>query len=199
MKRISYFITIFLLTIGVLYFVDKNSSEQKVVQVPQYSIVEYEQIKENIPEEKPVDNSSQQKLLDIHNKERTSRGKQPLTIDKELEAYSQKHAEWMASKRNMKHSDLSFPGDWSAKGENIAYGYPTEEAVMDAWMHSSGHKANILRDSFTVIGLGIAETSDGTKYWCACFGRRPSVASEQNSGYSSLGKLWQWIKKIFGK
>lgn len=47
--------------------------------------------------------------------------------------------------------------DWRSCGENIAYGYQDAEAVMDGWMHSDGHRANILNQSFAYIGVGVAE------------------------------------------
>ena len=56
---------------------------------------------------------------------------------------------------------------WSA-AENIAYGYRTPEIVMNGWMNSSGHKANILDSSMTHIGIGFYEKG-GTKYWVQDF------------------------------
>jgi uncharacterized protein YkwD len=50
-------------------------------------------------------------------------------------------------------------GSWSA-GENIAWGsggLATPASVVDGWMHSAGHRANILDGSFTQIGIGIAD------------------------------------------
>ncbi len=55
-------------------------------------------------------------------------------------------------------------------GENIAVGYPTAAAVMKGWMNSSGHRKNILNKSFTRIGLGLATSEDGAKYWVQDFG-----------------------------
>ena len=51
-------------------------------------------------------------------------------------------------------------------GENIAMGYPTPEAVVDGWMNSEGHRANILNPSFTVIGVGYVEQGH---YWTQMF------------------------------
>lgn len=45
---------------------------------------------------------------------------------------------------------------YRAAGENIAMGYSTAEAVMNAWMNSEGHRANILSESYTQIGVGYA-------------------------------------------
>ncbi len=51
-------------------------------------------------------------------------------------------------------------------GENIAKGYATPQAVVNGWMNSSGHRANILNASYTQIGVGYV--SDG-KYWTQMF------------------------------
>lgn len=56
----------------------------------------------------------------------------------------------------------------TAAGENIAEYYQTPAQVMDGWMNSSGHKANILNDKFTGLAVGIAE-SGGKKYWVQIF------------------------------
>ena len=43
---------------------------------------------------------------------------------------------------------------YTAAGENIAYGYPSASGVVNGWMNSPGHRANILRKEFTHIGVG---------------------------------------------
>ena len=48
----------------------------------------------------------------------------------------------------------SFGISYRTAGENIAYGYSAPQAVVDAWMNSSGHRANILNASYTQIGVG---------------------------------------------
>lgn len=55
---------------------------------------------------------------------------------------------------------------YRSAGENIAMGQRTPEAVVNAWMHSSGHQANILSTSFTEIGVGYV--ADGN-YWTQMF------------------------------
>lgn len=55
-----------------------------------------------------------------------------------------------------------------AAGENIAYGQSTAAAVMEAWMNSPGHKANILNESFSRLGVGLAD-NNGTLYWVQLF------------------------------
>lgn len=56
-------------------------------------------------------------------------------------------------------------------GENIAAGYPTPTAVVDGWMNSTGHKANILNTAFTKMGLGYSTGGGGEyrHYWAQEF------------------------------
>ena len=58
---------------------------------------------------------------------------------------------------------------YQSAGENIAYGQPNAAAVMDAWMNSEGHRANILNESFTQIGVGCYRAPNGTLYWVQFF------------------------------
>lgn len=53
-------------------------------------------------------------------------------------------------------------------GENIAYGQNSPEDVMNAWMNSSGHRANILSENFDYIGIGVTYRN-GTYYWSQFF------------------------------
>ncbi len=51
----------------------------------------------------------------------------------------------------------AFGISYRAAGENIAYGYRTPRAVVEAWMNSPGHRANILNGAYTQIGVGYVE------------------------------------------
>jgi uncharacterized protein YkwD len=55
-------------------------------------------------------------------------------------------------------------------GENIAAGFNTASSVMDAWMNSPGHRANILGTGFTVMGIGAGIDASGIYYWTVDFG-----------------------------
>lgn len=63
----------------------------------------------------------------------------------------------------------SFGLRFSAAAENIAYGQRTPSEVMNSWMNSPGHRANILNRSFTHIGVGAAKAANGTVYWTQMF------------------------------
>ncbi len=57
---------------------------------------------------------------------------------------------------------------WQTTGENIAYGYDSPEAVMNGWMNSEGHRANILNAGFDSVGIGIV-SHNGVLYWTQIF------------------------------
>ncbi len=106
------------------------------------------------------------------NRERTVRGLRPLTINTLLNSASVEHSNDMVKRDYFEHStpDGRSVGDplraigysrgiSASAGENIAYGVGSEatpNSIVDAWMHSPGHRADILRPAFTEIGIGIA-------------------------------------------
>ena len=63
----------------------------------------------------------------------------------------------------------SFGLKFSAAGENIAMGQRSAAEVMNAWMNSPGHRANILNPSYTEIGVGLAKDKNGSCYWTQMF------------------------------
>ncbi len=105
-------------------------------------------------------------LLKLHNNERKSM----LKVDNDLAKFAQDWAERMEKRKKMVHSNLNFPGEWVAKGENIANGYETEEDVFKGWMNSKGHRQNIKNESFTHVGIGRSGN-----YWCVCFGKKSTA------------------------
>jgi len=75
------------------------------------------------------------------------------------------------------HTALAESGvRYATAGENIAYGHKTAAHVMQDWMDSPGHRANILGKDFTHIGVGIYE-QDGRLYWSQEFARKPPVTA----------------------
>lgn len=63
----------------------------------------------------------------------------------------------------------SFGITFTAAGENIASGQKTAADVMNSWMNSSGHRANILNSTYNKIGVGVAKDSNGSLYWTQIF------------------------------
>jgi uncharacterized protein YkwD len=54
-------------------------------------------------------------------------------------------------------------------GENCAEGAQTPAEVMDMWMHSDGHRGNILNPNYKEIGIGVATSQNGIRYWTQVF------------------------------
>jgi uncharacterized protein YkwD len=59
--------------------------------------------------------------------------------------------------------------DASSLAENVAYNYPTASAVVDGWMKSRGHRANILGRSFRRVGVGCVADASGRLWWAQDF------------------------------
>ncbi len=59
---------------------------------------------------------------------------------------------------------------YSSAAENIAAGQPTPAAVVNGWMNSEGHRANILNCKLTQIGVGVARGGSYGIYWTQVFG-----------------------------
>lgn len=124
------------------------------------------------------DSSATGQVLELVNARRSEAGCAPVRSDPELSAAAQRHSQDQAEHRTMSHtgSDGSDVGQrldragyaWSTYGENVAYNQSTPEAVMEAWMNSPGHRANILNCAFTEIGIGRADIGDGP-YWTQNF------------------------------
>ncbi|MFJ5829398.1 CAP domain-containing protein [Streptomyces sp. NPDC093089] len=124
--------------------------------------------------------SAADQVIALVNAERAKAGCGPLTANATLTKAAQGHSDDMAARDFFDHTnpDGKGPGDrvtaagypWSTYGENIAMGQQTPEQVMDAWMNSSGHRANILNCDFKEIGVGIH--SSGGPYWTQVFGAR---------------------------
>lgn len=109
-------------------------------------------------------------LLDFHNIERSRLELFNLELDFELILYAQRHAEWMATKNLLKHSDLSNIRNFKTNGENIAWNQADEQEVITAWMNSTGHRQNILNPKFKKVGFGVAKNQKNEPYWCTVFG-----------------------------
>ncbi|WP_432904489.1 CAP domain-containing protein [Micromonospora matsumotoense] len=121
--------------------------------------------------------SQAQQVVDLVNAERAKAGCAAVTVDDKLTLAAQQHSQDQADHKSMTHtgSDGSNAGQrldragysWRTYGENVAWNQQTPAAVMNAWMNSSGHRANILNCAFTEIGVGVA--SSNGPYWTQNF------------------------------
>ncbi|MGC6173860.1 CAP domain-containing protein [Lacrimispora sp. 38-1] len=118
-----------------------------------------------------------QQVVDLVNAERAKAGLAPLTIDANVEKAANVRAnEIQTSFEHVRPNGSSFSTaikeqnvNFRGAGENIAWGQKTPQEVMNAWMNSAGHRANILNKSFTHIGVGNVQNGAGTQYWVQLF------------------------------
>ncbi len=134
----------------------------------------------NTDAQKPSADSSiseyEKQVVEIVNRYRAENGLKPLTLNTELSKVARLKSQDMKDKKYFSHTSPTYgsPFDMMKKfgisyrtaGENIAMGQRTPEAVMTAWMNSSGHRANILNSTYTQIGVGYV--ADGN-YWTQMF------------------------------
>lgn len=117
------------------------------------------------------------RVVELTNARRAEHGLKPLELNDGLCKSAQGHAEDMYKNnyfshtspdgRNVKDRVEECTKEFSGYiGENIAYGYPTPEAVVEGWMDSQGHRENILNTDYTHIGVGY---SNG--YWVQNFAK----------------------------
>lgn len=121
----------------------------------------------------PGDPAAVDATLCLLNQQRTSHGLGALTESSTLEKAAGKYAGDMVARGFFDHvspgggtfmdrikaAGWVASGSWTA-GENIAWGsgaLGTPASIVDGWMHSAGHRANILNGAFTQIGIGIAD------------------------------------------
>lgn len=128
----------------------------------------------------------EQQALELLNSERTQRGTSALAVSSELTDVARVHSGAMASRGHLYHNpslttDVS---NWTRLTENIGVG-PSVPSVHDAFMNSSGHRANILDPRVTEVGVGV-ETRDG-RVWVTQVFRHPSSGSVSgSSGYAGF-------------
>lgn len=134
----------------------------------------------------PSNTESQQvafRVIELTNKERVQKGLLPLKANESLFRAAKNHSQSMWDKKFFSHvcplgsqpsGRVKSQGyDYRAVGENIAFGQPTAEVVVQAWMKSPGHRANILQPLFREIGIGyLPRHKNRGPMWTQVFGSR---------------------------
>lgn len=118
----------------------------------------------------------EQEVIRLVNEIRLENGLKPLSYNWELSRVARFKSQDMKDHRYFAHNSpvygtpfqmiRNFGISFRTAGENIAKGYRTPQAVVDGWMNSSGHRANILNAAYTQIGVGYV--ADGN-YWTQMF------------------------------
>lgn len=120
--------------------------------------------------------SYESEVVRLVNDIRVKNGLKPLTHDWELSRVARYKSQDMKDNKYFSHTSPTYGSpfqmmknfgiSYRTAGENIAKGYATPEAVVNGWMNSSGHRANILNSSYTRIGVGYVA---GGNYWTQMF------------------------------
>lgn len=117
-------------------------------------------------------------VLGLVNEERAQVGCAPVKASTALSDLARAHSEDMAARGYFDHTDPDGATPWDRAekagvsglgAENIARGQADAGAVMNAWMQSEGHRANILNCDFTTMGVGV-HMGDGGPWWTQNFG-----------------------------
>ncbi len=128
------------------------------------------------PEQPEQNLSYVEQVVKLVNEHRAKEGLSPLKLDTKVSAAAQVRAkEIVTSFSHTRPDGSSFATalkeqniSYRRAGENIAWGQKSPEEVVNAWMNSSGHRANIMNPNFTSIGVGYYR-QNGVNYWCQLF------------------------------
>ncbi|WEH37657.1 CAP domain-containing protein [Streptomyces sp. AM 4-1-1] len=126
----------------------------------------------------PADSAPQAAVLALVNQERAKAGCDPVHANAALASLAQAFSEDMAARNFFDHTDPdgATPWDRATKagvrglgGENIARGQADAQTVMNSWMASEGHRANILNCDYKTLGVGV-HFGTGGPWWTQDFG-----------------------------
>lgn len=139
----------------------------------------------NVGSEGLTPSEFERKAIELTNLRRVENGCPALTTVPELIAAARGHSADMADQNYFSHNSLDGKQPWDrmqeagytdflSAGENIAAGYITPEAVVEAWLNSPGHRKNMLNCNFNEIGIGYVLDADSTfkHYWTQDLGQR---------------------------
>ena len=153
------------------FFMDKETYDEEVAS---NESGEENQIEENNTEEH-VESTLASQIVAICNEYRVAEGLEPLTEDPELDALAQIRAEEIVVYFEHERPDgsdcFTVMKDYKCTlcGENIAAGQGNPKEVVDAWMDSEGHRANIMNKDFKRIGIGYSAGGEFGAYWAQLF------------------------------
>ena len=129
-------------------------------------------------------------VLTIVNNERANNGLSALKMDRSLLETAMQRAAESSIYWNHIRPDGSdcFTANSKMTRENIACGAWTAEQVMNLWMNSSGHKANILSSDSKSIGIGCFNYN-GVNYWVQCFGENEAEGTTITENKNATSKI----------
>lgn len=157
---------------------NKDESTEQGSQKPDTPEEKTEKPTKPVESDNNANSSIEQEVARLVNIERQKAGLAPLTLSTELSNVARIKSQDMANKNYFSHTSptygdpfemmRSFGIKFGYAGENIAKGYKSAESVMNGWMNSSEHRANILNPNFKTVGVGYVN-ANGTTYWTQMF------------------------------
>ena len=161
--------------IAVKYQVGLSEIKAANPQIKNYDLIYPGQLI-TVPATDSSVSSYESEVVRLVNEQRRKNGLSELSEDWQLSRVARYKSQDMRDKNYFSHTSptygspfqmmKSFGISYKSAGENIAKGQKTPKAVVDAWMNSQGHRANILNPNFTHIGVGYVK--DGN-YWTQMF------------------------------
>lgn len=161
--------------IAVKYQIGLSEIKSANPQIKNYDLIYPGQII-HIPTMDSSVTAYEQEVIRLVNEIRSENGLKALTYDWELSRVARYKSQDMKDNNYFSHTSpvygtpfqmlKNFGFSYRSAGENIARGYATPHAVVNAWMNSSGHRANILNANYTKIGVGYVA---GGNYWTQMF------------------------------
>lgn len=123
--------------------------------------------------------TAENEVIRLVNIQRSNAGLAKLSTNWQLSRVARYKSQDMINKNYFSHISPTYGSPFnmmetfglkfSSAGENIAMGQQTPAAVVNSWMNSPGHRANILNPSYSQIGVGLAKNKNGTCYWTQMF------------------------------
>lgn len=161
--------------IAVRYEVGLSEIKSANPQIKNYDLIYPGQVI-HIPVTDASVTAYEQEVIRLVNEIRVQNGLKPLTYDWELSRVARYKSQDMKDNRYFAHNSpvygtpfqmiRNFGISFRSAGENIARGYASPQAVVNGWMNSSGHRANILNANYTKIGVGYVPAGN---YWTQMF------------------------------
>lgn len=158
----------------------KEEVDEQPVEVDENDEAEVTEKEEEKDEETVTSVSEFEKeVVRLTNIEREKHGLAPLELDEALSHVARDKSKDMRDAGYFSHHSPNYGSpfdmmnaygiDYKTAGENIAAGQRTPQEVVNGWMNSDGHRANILNGSYTHIGVGHAEGGSYGHYWTQMF------------------------------
>lgn len=161
--------------IAVKHQIGLSEIKEANPQIKNYDLIYPGQII-NLPSKNQVADTYENEVVRLVNIERGKKGLTELKSDWQLSRVARYKSEDMSKNNYFSHTSptygspfemmKSFGISYKSAGENIARGQRSPKEVVDGWMNSSGHRANILNKSYTHIGVGYVENG---RYWTQMF------------------------------